>query len=254
MALLLLHRRLASPRTLATACGLAALILTLGCASSEHDSLAATRRAFVVDSVPTVDIGNEADGPHAIFSGPVFPALLSDGGIVVANGDSQELRFFSASGEWIRSVGRAGSGPGEFTSLGWLQVGTADSIRTYDWGQLRVQAIDAYVAATVADAPSERRAAATEMLRRAPYPRSLPAYATFLLADDGTVWVGRYLARGYEERQTFDVLDATGAMLGAVEMPARFSPSQVVRDRLIGLWRDEDDVVHVRVYRLVREQ
>lgn len=133
------HRRFAVPRTLATAGWLAALCLTLGCAPGTDDSSARTRRVFVVDSVPTVDIGDETDGPHAIFSGPVFPALLSDGSIVVANGGSQELRFFNASGEWIRSVGRSGSGPGEFNSLGWLQVGAADSLRTYDWGHLRVQ-------------------------------------------------------------------------------------------------------------------
>lgn len=388
-------RMLTPRRTLASVSWLAALSLTLGCSPGSNDSAGNASRAFVVDSIPTLDIGDEADGPHAIFSGPVLPAMLSDGSIVVANGGSQELRFFDGTGAWIRSTGRSGSGPGEFNDLGWLHVGTADTLLTYDWGQLRVsvfspdgkyqrgymlgpdggggtlrpesalangaiiastqssvdmnsspgvrrdtslvllfdaqgrlldslgrfpgseawidrternmsvqgrpfgkrltvraqdtavyigsadtheltvlgsngrarrtlrwsgsvapitpQIIDTYIAATVADAPSERRAAATDMLRRAPFPTSMPAYATFVVADDGTVWVGRYLARGHGERQTFDVLDASGATLGSVEMPARFSPSQVTRDRIIGIWRDEDDVVHVRVYRLVRE-
>jgi hypothetical protein len=122
---------------------LVALSLTLGCAQSSDDPSIAARRPFLVDSVPAVDIGDEADGPHALFSGPVLPALLSDGSIVVANGGSQELRFFDGTGEWIRSAGRAGSGPGEFNSLGWLDVRAGDTLRTYDWGQLRVQVFSA---------------------------------------------------------------------------------------------------------------
>ena len=393
-----LQLKLLSPRrSFLVANALAALSLALGCASDDTASRGNGSGAFAVDSVPVLDIGDEADGSHAIFSGPVLPVFLSDGRIVVANGGSQELRFFDKTGTWIRSIGRSGSGPGEFNSLGWLHVGTADSLLTYDWGQLRVSVfspdgqyersymlgpdggggtlrpqaalangaiiastqssvdmssaapgvrrdtsllllfdaqgrpldslgrfpgseawidrtersmsvqnrpfgkqltvrahanavyvgsadtheitvlessgraertlrwsgslmpisppvIDAYVTATVADAPSERRAAAIEMLRRAPYPPAMPAFATFVVADDGTVWVGRYLARGQGERRTFDVLDASGTVLGSVEMPARFSPSQVTRDRVIGTWRDEDDVVHIRVYRFLRAQ
>jgi hypothetical protein len=348
---------------------------------------------FSVDSIPTVDIGDEAEGPHAMFSGRVMPALLSDGRIVVANGGSQELRFFDETGAWLRSTGRPGSGPGEFNSLGWLHIGTGDTLRVYDWGQLRVsvfspdgeyrrsfmlgtgggggtlrpetafangaiiastqssvdmssapgvrrdtsllwlfdpdgrlvdslgrypgseawidrtersmsvqdrpfgkhltvrahgtavyigsgdsheltvltgsgsnrrtlrwsaptvpitpQVVDAYIAATVADAPTRARASVTAKLGRAPFPATMPAYATFVIADDGKVWVGRYLVRGQGERQTFDVFDTAGITHGSVEMPPRFSLAQVTRDRVIGIWRDEDGVAHVRVYRLI---
>lgn len=395
MAFRISLRMLAAVRTLASASSLAALSYVLACAADSDDSAIAAKRVFAIDSIPTVDIGDEADGPHAIFSGTVMPALLSDGSIVVANGGSQELRFFDETGAWLRTTGRSGSGPGEFSSLGWLHIGTADTLRTYDWKQLRVsvfspdgkyqrafmlgtgggggtlrpqaalangaiiastqssvdmnaapgvrrdtsllllfdaqgrlldslgrfpgseawvdrteqsmsvqnrpfgkrltvrahgtsvfigsgdthevsvltgngsmrrmlqwsdstvpitpQIVDVYIAATVADAPLERRAAAIEMLRRAPLPATLPAYATFVVADDGALWVGRYLPRGQGERQTFDVIDTTGASLGSVEMPARFSPSQVTRNQVIGVWLDEDDVAHIRVYRLVRE-
>jgi len=374
---------------------LAAHSLVLGCVPDSEESAVSARRLFVVDSIPAVDIGDEADGPHAIFSGTVIPSLLSDGSIVVMNGGSQQIRFFDATGTWMRSTGRLGSGPGEFISLGWLHIGTADTLRAYDWGQLRVsvfspdgryqraymlgpdggggtlrphstlangaiiastqssvgmntapgvrrdtsllllfdadgrlldslgrfpgfeawidrtessmsaqdrpfgkdltvvthgtavyvgaadaheltvltgsgedrrtlrwsgptvpistQMIDAYVAATVERAPTERRSVISERMRRAPFPSTMPAYATFVVADDGAIWVGRYLARGQGERQAFDVLDSAGVALGSVEMPARFSLSQVRRDRVIGIWRDEDDVAHVRVYRLVRK-
>jgi hypothetical protein len=152
-----------------------------------------------------------------------------DGAVYFGAGDVHELTVLGTDGSAPRTLRWSGS--------------AAD---------ITPRVIDTYITATVSDAPAERRAAATEMLRRAPFPSTMPAYANFVLADDGTIWVGRYLARGQGERQTFDVLDAFGAALGSVEMPARFSPSQVTHDRIIGTWRDEDDVVHVRVYRLIR--
>jgi hypothetical protein len=136
-------------------------------------------------------------------------------------------------------------------------TGNGNAPRLLQWSgslvPLSPPLIDAYIAATVADAPPAQRAAATALLRRAPFPATLPAYATFVVADDGALWVGRYTPRGQGARQTFDVFDSTGATLGSVVMPARFAPSQITRDHVVGVWLDEDDVTHVRVYRLVRE-
>jgi hypothetical protein len=42
---------------------------------------------------------------------------LEDGTIVVADGSSRELRFFSPSGSLVRVVGRRGGGPGEFEDM-----------------------------------------------------------------------------------------------------------------------------------------
>ena len=92
---------------------------------------------FVLDSMPTVDLGSSGD-PHEEFSGTVIPARLSNGLLVVANGGSHEIRVFDAGGKWQRSVGRDGEGPGEFRSLGWLHLGLGDTLRTYDWSTLRI--------------------------------------------------------------------------------------------------------------------
>lgn len=133
-------------------------------------------------------------------------------------------------------------------------TGSGSNRRTLRWSAPTVpitpQVVDAYIAATVADAPTRARASVTAKLGRAPFPATMPAYATFVIADDGKVWVGRYLVRGQGERQTFDVFDTAGITHGSVEMPPRFSLAQVTRDRIIGIWRDEDGVAHVRVYRL----
>ena len=61
-----------------------------------------------------LDIGS-ADGDEPYLFNYVETALrLGDGTIVVANAGSGELRFFDSAGRHIRSVGRLGSGPGEF--------------------------------------------------------------------------------------------------------------------------------------------
>lgn len=359
----------------------------LACASGSDGS---TATVVSIDSIPLVDIGDAADGPHAEFSRIRQVALLSDGRIVVANGGSRELRIFDASGEWQQTIGRSGAGPSEFESLGWLNVGVGDTLRTYDFSLLRVsvfspegeyqrgislgrdgwagslrpqgvlangslvtstqkivdmrsaagvqrdtsmiilfdadgnfldslghfpgseawisrteqsvsvqnrpfgkalfviardssiyvgtadapeltvlrrdgriarvirwsapsravtpEIIETYIAATVGEVDEDRRAQYAESLQDAPYPSEMPAYSSVLLADDGSIWVGRYLPRGQDDRQTFDIIDSSGVLLGAVEMPPRFTPSQVMGNRVIGIWRDEDDVPHVRIY------
>jgi len=44
-------------------------------------------------------------------------ARLADGGVAVADGGSQEVRFFDADGDFVRSVAGPGGGPGESTGL-----------------------------------------------------------------------------------------------------------------------------------------
>ena len=48
------------------------------------------------------------------------------------------------------------------------------------------------------------------------------------------------------------VFDRTGRWSGTVTMPARFNPMDIGSDYVLGLWRDEDDVEHVRLYRLMK--
>jgi len=63
---------------------------------------------------------------------------LSDGTIVVANGGTKQLRFYDASGKFLKSVGREGGGPGEFKQLGGAYLLPGDTIATFDWNLRRV--------------------------------------------------------------------------------------------------------------------
>ena len=63
---------------------------------------------------PSVSIGVE-DGDEPYLLSRVYSALrLPNGQIVIGDSESGQLRFFDASGKFVRAAGRRGRGPGEF--------------------------------------------------------------------------------------------------------------------------------------------
>lgn len=94
--------------------------------------------AWRVADTPSVVIGEEEGrGPYLLSR--VSDALsLGDGTIVVADGASLELRWFDPDGRHVRSVGRRGGGPGEFTLFSRLLRTSADSIAMLDIRASRV--------------------------------------------------------------------------------------------------------------------
>lgn len=76
-----------------------------------------------LSATPRLSIGSE-DG---VTGTPLFrvrgSVRLSDGRVVVANGGTSELFFFSREGQLEMRVGGAGGGPAEFAPLGGLPVG-----------------------------------------------------------------------------------------------------------------------------------
>jgi hypothetical protein len=45
-----------------------------------------------------------------------------------------------------------------------------------------------------------------------------------------------------------DVFDPSGKLLGAVAMPPGFAPSEIGRDYVLGVWKDDVGLEHVRRY------
>lgn len=92
---------------------------------------------------PVLSIGS-VDGPEESQLHRVRAARrLPDGRIVVANGGSMDLRLFTPDGQWIRSIGRAGDGPGEFRLISALQVVPPDTILVFDNSAPRVTSFTA---------------------------------------------------------------------------------------------------------------
>lgn len=74
-----------------------------------------------------------ADGDEPFLFSRISGAVrLSSGVVVVANQSSGELRWFSAKGDWLRSRGRMGDGPGEFRGLRRILRLPGDSILAED--------------------------------------------------------------------------------------------------------------------------
>jgi hypothetical protein len=69
-----------------------------------------------LSSTPILVIGNEASA-ETRFDRIGTVARFPDGSIVVADGSSKQLRVFSASGTYQRSLSRDGDGPGELRAL-----------------------------------------------------------------------------------------------------------------------------------------
>lgn len=81
---------------------------------------------------PALEIGL-ADGAAEYLLNRVQAAVRrADGTIILANGGTQEIRFYDAEGQHLRSVGGPGGGPGEFQRLVWMDVTRGDSILAYD--------------------------------------------------------------------------------------------------------------------------
>lgn len=92
---------------------------------------------FTVAAEPEVTVGVvKGEAPYLL--GGVADALrLDDGTLVVADCAAGELRSYDARGRFLRSVGRLGEGPGEFTFLRRVFRGGGDTLVAWDGLRLR---------------------------------------------------------------------------------------------------------------------
>jgi hypothetical protein len=91
---------------------------------------------------PEFEIGGELDDPAYDLNQVRAALRLSDGRIVVADGETRELRFFDETGEHLATTGRQGGGPGEFQNIGFVWLGPADTLRVYDFNSRRLSTLD----------------------------------------------------------------------------------------------------------------
>jgi len=106
----------------------------------------------------------------------------------------------------------------------------------------------------VAQLPAEFASVLRRVLLETGLPSTLPTADQLVIDATGAIWlrddVGPVLRDSMPQRWT--VLDSTGTWLGSVSMPRRLEVHQITTDRVVGVWRDENDVEYVRVYRFKR--
>lgn len=84
----------------------------------EHRNIKDAPTAFNLAARPRFTLGGLRNSPDEEFDSRhpfLAPVRLSDGHIAV--GDWSSIKFYDAKGTFLRSVGRSGSGPGEFGQL-----------------------------------------------------------------------------------------------------------------------------------------
>jgi hypothetical protein len=98
------------------------------------------------------------------------------------------------------------------------------------------------------DPPDVRRAVEAMPLRN-----SRPAYSRLLIDTEGCVWAASYRIPGEPDGpRSWEVFDSEGTWLGQVTVPDRFSPLDIGRESVLGVWRDALDVQHVQIRSLRR--
>ncbi len=354
---------------------------------------------------PAFEIGGELDDPAYDLNQVRATLRLSDGRVVVADGETRELRFFDDAGEHLTTSGRQGGGPGEFQNIGLVWLGPADTLWIYDFNSRRLSTLDAngayldgyilrppgqfqavlpagrlsdgrlvapvfvfdttaksgvyreprphvayQVDGTVSDTlgmfpgpemytttmtfndqtfprptqrpfglntqisvfrdeifvgtnesyeiqvfdatgslqrliraahpreavgpddvaeykrfmhelildnqgniPEQLREQLEEQFEDAPYPDAFPYYSGIRTDTEGNLWVQAGTQRHQRDVYRYTVFDTTGQELGRVTMPERFTPMQIGGSFVLGVWRDDDDVEYVRLYRLIKE-
>jgi hypothetical protein len=87
--------------------------------------------------------------------------------------------------------------------------------------------------------------------RALPHAETKPAYSNIFVDDEGNLWVKEYGWSGNPNRR-WTVFDRSHRVLAQVEMPDGFRVYQIGADFALGIWRDEFDVEHVRLYGLMK--
>jgi hypothetical protein len=90
------------------------------------------------------------------------------------------------------------------------------------------------------------------LLAEMPYPGEMPAFGDLKTDVLGDVWVSEYKAPGADSLR-WTVYDPEAKPVARVSLPAELQVTQIGVDFVLGLWRDEVDVEHVRLYGLVKE-
>lgn len=146
------------------------------------DSRWASESAWRVSPTPILSIGAEQGPSEYLFSNIEGVALLSDGRVAVADRGSLEVRFYDPNGDFVRAVGGAGDGPGEFRYIRGMELCGADSLYVFE--------IDYEISVLSPDGQLFRRGR--------PYDRDAPRYRPGGLECAST---GRFLVLGRELRE-----------------------------------------------------
>jgi hypothetical protein len=232
--------RLADGRLVGTGSTVIGESITSGLHRTDIAFVTLTRSGEVVDTMVTVP-GSErtihVDGAGGriesiMVSAPPFgkTTVYAAAGdvLVVATQESAEIRVFGADGA-LRRLIRTGAP---------MPAVTEEHLSA--WFERQRESM-----------PAERR---EQMVTRPDWPdagKVVPPFSAMEIDDAGNVWIADYDDR-IRTPGTWSVHDAEGRLIARVRMPERFRPMHIGTDFVLGVERDELDVEHVRLHRLLK--
>lgn len=118
---------------------LALVTLFTGCGG---DTTAGTTDSIVtLTATPVLDLALGTD--DSVVIGRLSHATrLTDGRVVVLDGDAMSLVFLDSTGGELKRAGRAGAGPGEFENPAWVAPCDGDSLFVWDASLGRIAVFD----------------------------------------------------------------------------------------------------------------
>jgi hypothetical protein len=114
------------------------------------------------------------------------------------------------------------------------------------------QDIDRAIDDIVAREPADRQPAIRARFAAMEVPATRPAYGIILVDRLGNVWAGEHTRYPVPPR-VWTVFATDGTLLGEVRMPERFAVLEIGDAWVLGVWRDEFEIEHVRLYQLLKE-
>lgn len=100
--------------------------------------------------------------------------------------------------------------------------------------------------------PAEAKADVQRMVRGWRYATRHETVGRLLVGADGSVWAEDPWILEDDPRQFF-VYDSTGTALARVVLPPRIEVLRVSMREILGVWKDADDVPHLRRWRIARQ-
>ena len=183
--------------------------------------------------------GQSFSAPSAVPLGRVTITAASGDRFYLAQNDTWEVEVRQADGKLLRLIRI----PRQGMAL------TPELVATHRKMLLEALESNRFLRQMPEPVKSQMMTQMKNGVEQAVYPETLPFIEALLIDPAGNIWVREVQPPGVETG-VFTVLNPDGTLLGKVTTPARFSGAAVGNDAIYGVWRDEDDVQHLRAYRL----
>ncbi|HSA56929.1 MAG TPA: 6-bladed beta-propeller [Gemmatimonadaceae bacterium] len=164
--------------------------------------------------VPELRVGGDAvSGPEYEFTTIREIAVAPNGAMYVIQAQEQEIRVYDAQGKYVRTIGRQGGGPGEFTGLGSIGF-IADTLYAIDFRQRRLTLFraDGALISTIVAEPAPP-AAGRDAVYFQPSPQALLPEGSVL---GGASYPSRLVASGQITRTPVFRMSRSAAVLDTV--------------------------------------